>query len=75
MKSSITRVTYGKTINVGNYESVRIDLSAEVYGDEKWQDVLIHLKGLMVDEERKAKGLKNNKRKNNEDYDYEDIDT
>lgn len=62
MPNKITSVSYGKTINIGNYESIRIDLTASVHKMENWQDVLTHLKGLMVDEERKAKGINRKKK-------------
>jgi hypothetical protein len=47
MKPTITQVAYGRTINVGNYESVRIDLTARVTEDEEWQQVLAALKEKM----------------------------
>jgi hypothetical protein len=40
----IIEVTYGKTINIGDYESVRIDLKAAVGPDEDWREVLQRLR-------------------------------
>ena len=40
----ITRVSYGLTVNVGNFETVRFDLTAQVADDEDWRDVLDSLK-------------------------------
>ena len=40
----ITSVSYGLTVNVGNYETVRFDLTAQVADDEDWRDVLDSLK-------------------------------
>jgi hypothetical protein len=49
---TITKVAYGKTINIGNYESIRIDLEATVEGQEHYHDNLLKLKKLMADEEQ-----------------------
>ncbi len=51
----IKRVTYGRTVNMGNYESVRLDLTADVPEDEKWQDVLDDLRGEMLKLEKQTK--------------------
>lgn len=51
----ITSVSYGRTINMGNYESVRIDLSARVPDGEKWQDVLSELQGEMLKLEKRTR--------------------
>ena len=40
----ITEVTFGKTINIGEYESIRIDLKAQVGPDEDWREVLQRLR-------------------------------
>jgi hypothetical protein len=44
-------VSYGLTVNTGNYENVRFDLTAKVEPDEDWRDVLDSLR-------RKADKLK-----------------
>jgi hypothetical protein len=36
----VVRVSYGLTVNTGNFENVRFDLTAEVAEDEKWPDVM-----------------------------------
>lgn len=43
---TIDRVSYGVTVNIGNFETVRFDLSAQVTLDEKWQDVLERIRAL-----------------------------
>lgn len=40
----ITSVSYGRTLNIGNYETVRLDLTAEVADDQRWIDVLNELR-------------------------------
>lgn len=40
----ITKVNYGKTVNIGDYESVRLELAADVGPDEDWRDVLQRLR-------------------------------
>lgn len=52
---NITSVTYGRTINIGNYESVRIDLTAQVKEHDDWHDVLEQLKGEMLKLEKRTK--------------------
>ena len=55
MKIKITKVSYGRTINMGNYESVRIDLTADVPLGEDHQDVIEELKGEMLKLEKRTK--------------------
>lgn len=40
LPGKITQVAFGMTINIGNYETVRFDLTAQVAPDESWQEVL-----------------------------------
>jgi hypothetical protein len=40
----ITKVNFGKTLNIGDFETVRLDLTAEVAEDENWHDVLQRLR-------------------------------
>lgn len=49
--TKITQVSYGLTVNTGNYETVRFDLTAQVAPDEDWRDVLDSLR-------RKSRKLK-----------------
>ena len=49
--TKITQVSYGRTVNIGNYETVRFDLTALVATDEDWRDVMESLR-------RKARKLK-----------------
>lgn len=49
--TKITQVSYGLTVNIGNYETVRFDLTAQVALDEDWRDVLDSLR-------RKSRKLK-----------------
>ena len=53
--NNITSVSYGRTINMGNYESVRIDLTACVPEGEDWHEVLEDLKGEMLKLEKRTK--------------------
>ncbi len=49
----ITQVTYGRTINIGYYETVRFDLTAQVPEGENYRRVLNQLKDLAdIEEER-----------------------
>jgi len=44
---TIRRVSYGITVNIGNFETVRFELSADVDPHaERWQDVMARLRGL-----------------------------
>ncbi len=47
----IFEITYGKTVNIGNYESVRLDLTARVPAGKSYADILARLKQIMVMEE------------------------
>lgn len=49
--SQITQITYGKTVNIGNYQSIRVDFTADVEPGENPSDVLIGLKGHVRDAE------------------------
>jgi len=49
--TKINQVSYGRTVNIGNYETVRFDLTALVAPDEDWRDVMESLR-------RKARKLK-----------------
>lgn len=40
LPGQITQVSYGLTVNIGNYENVRFDLTAKVAEDESWKEVL-----------------------------------
>lgn len=53
----VTQVSYGKTISLGegSYESVRIDLSAQVESGEKYEDVLEKLRKDLLKQEKLAK--------------------
>lgn len=39
MTLEITEVLLGRTVNTGNYENVRFDLTAKVRPGQAWQDV------------------------------------
>lgn len=41
----VTAASFGRTINVGGYESVRIDLTAEVRPGETHAEVMKYLRG------------------------------
>jgi hypothetical protein len=36
----IIQVSYGMTVNIGNFENIRFDLTAQVALDEDWREVL-----------------------------------
>lgn len=40
----ITSVSFGLSVNLGNYESAKFDLTAEVAADEDWRVVLDSLR-------------------------------
>lgn len=40
----ISQVHYGKTVNIGDYESVRLELTADVGPEEDWKEVLQRLR-------------------------------
>ena len=46
---NINTVRYGRTFNLGNYESEKIELEAELEEGEVWLDVLEDLKGKVTD--------------------------
>lgn len=48
----ITRLTVGRTTDLGNYESIRFDVTAEVLDGQSWQEVMDHLKALVNEEDR-----------------------
>ena len=50
-KTVMSSVSYGLTVNIGNYETVHFDLTAQVAPDEDWRDVLDSLR-------RKSENLK-----------------
>lgn len=54
----ITKVCYGETINLGNYQSCRIELQADLEEQDRWQDVLFDLKQTVKTEGEKRKGEK-----------------
>lgn len=47
----ITQITYGKTINIGNYQLVRLDFTAEVEPGCDERAVLHVLKQMVASEE------------------------
>lgn len=48
----ITTVTYGRTINIGGFETVRIELSAQVDPGGEYEPVLDALKDILDAEEK-----------------------
>lgn len=55
MKPLITNVSYGRTVDIGEYESIRFDFTARVQEGENWQDVLDELKKEALKQEKFAK--------------------
>jgi hypothetical protein len=42
----ITKVSYGKTINIGNYQSIRVEFTGDTE-DEHWAEALETLKEIV----------------------------
>jgi hypothetical protein len=51
----IIEVTWGKTVNLGNFENVRLDLKARVNTGQNWREVLAALRELVRREELREK--------------------
>jgi hypothetical protein len=47
----IIQVSWGKTVNIGNFETVRLDLTARVNEGQDWQEVLKALRILVRERE------------------------
>jgi hypothetical protein len=43
----ITQVSYGKTINIGNYQSIRVEFTADIRVDESPKLALNELKRIL----------------------------
>lgn len=52
-KQNIIQVSYGRTVNIGNYQSVRFDFVARVDNDEDWRDIYEELKSQALREEKR----------------------
>lgn len=52
-KTKITSVKYGRTINSGNYSSIRFDLEAEVQPGQTWEEALddLRIEGLRLEKQ------------------------
>lgn len=55
---NITKVGYGKTINLGNYENAKYYFEAEINEGENWQVVVEQLQGNIAEFEQKQKDIK-----------------
>jgi hypothetical protein len=55
MDVDVTQVSWGKTINIGNYETVRLDLVARVHDGQDWRQVLRALRLLVREQEAKIR--------------------
>ena len=47
----ITEVSWGKTVNIGNFETVRLDLTARVNEGQDWKEVLRAIRHIVRDYE------------------------
>lgn len=56
----ITKVSYGETINRGNYESTRIGLEAEIQEGENYEEALKELSLMVTIQAKKLKKDDNN---------------
>lgn len=48
---NITQVSYGKTINIGNYQSIRIEFRADLLPGESLTETIERLKKILDKEE------------------------
>ena len=58
---NISKVTLGKTINIGNYQSIRVEFTADVGDGDTHLDALAHLKRIVANAEddiKKEQGVK-----------------
>ena len=44
---NISKVTLGKTINIGNFQSIRVEFTADVEPNETHIEALTHLKRIL----------------------------
>jgi len=44
-----TTVTYTKTFNLGNYESLKLGISKEIYEDEEYIEAVFHELAFKID--------------------------
>jgi len=51
IKPDITEVSWGKTIRTGDYENVRLDLTARVNEGQDWREVLRAIRHIVRDYE------------------------
>lgn len=51
IKPDITEVSWGKTVNIGNFENVRLDLTARVNTGQDWKEVLRAIRHIVRDYE------------------------
>lgn len=51
IEPDITEVSWGKTINIGNFENVRLDLKARVNEGQDWREVLRAIRHIVRDYE------------------------
>ena len=52
MDPDVIQVAWGKTLNIGGYETVRLDITARVNEGEDWREVLRALKLLVREQEQ-----------------------
>lgn len=52
---NISRISYGKTINIGNYQSIRVEFTADLTGDDDHITTLQHLKKITANAEEDVK--------------------
>ena len=51
IEPDITEVSWGKTVNIGNFETVRLDLTARVNEGQDWREVLRAIRHIVRDYE------------------------
>lgn len=51
MEPDITEVSWGKTVNIGNFETIRLDITARVNKGQDWREVLRAIRHIVRDYE------------------------
>jgi hypothetical protein len=54
-KPKITQIKYGRVVSVGNYETVRYELTAEVQPGQDVEEVMERLRDMGLREEKKIR--------------------
>lgn len=58
IEPEITQVCWGKVVNIGNFETVRLELTAKVNAEQDWREVLRAVRHIVRDYETAIKSKK-----------------